>query len=100
MISERELAAQEAGLVGDVRPRSRFQLRNRSHWFYPRVHFFPRLHVGFFFMVAFPFMPLGTRAQLPAGLILDESAAPGANYDKAEFRLWFRLTPVRFALPS
>ena len=33
-------------------------------------------------------MPMGTRAQLHAGVILDESAAPGANYDKAGFRLW------------
>jgi dienelactone hydrolase len=41
-------------------------------------------------MVFSPFMPLGTRAQpqLPAGVIFDESADPGANYDKAEFRLW------------
>ena len=41
-------------------------------------------------MVFFPFKLLGTRAQVkrPTGVILEESAAAGANYDKAEFRLW------------
>ena len=27
-------------------------------------------------------------AQTPAGTVLEESVAPGRNYDKAEFKLW------------
>jgi poly(3-hydroxybutyrate) depolymerase len=33
-------------------------------------------------------LPGGARAQAPAGTVLDETVAPGANYDKANFRLW------------
>jgi len=32
--------------------------------------------------------PSAARAQRAAGTVLDESAPPGPNYDKAEFRLW------------
>jgi poly(3-hydroxybutyrate) depolymerase len=32
--------------------------------------------------------PDAARAQRTAGTVLDESAPPGPNYDKAEFRLW------------
>jgi poly(3-hydroxybutyrate) depolymerase len=43
--------------------------------------------------IAFTFL----QAQEPTGLTLDEAAAPGANYDKAEFRLWLPANagPVR-----
>jgi poly(3-hydroxybutyrate) depolymerase len=46
-----------------------------------------RLHVVICFMLFMPFTPL---AQTPTqtGLTLDEAAASGTNYDKAEFRLW------------
>jgi poly(3-hydroxybutyrate) depolymerase len=32
--------------------------------------------------------PCASLAQQPASTVLDETIAPGANYDKAEFRLW------------
>lgn len=46
--------------------------------------------VAMFFTVFIPFGPwrAPAQAQPPAGVTLDEAAAPGANYDKAEFRLW------------
>ena len=45
------------------------------------------------------FVPAGLRAQ-DAARFLDETIAPGANYDKAEFRLWLPAgnTPVRATL--
>jgi dienelactone hydrolase len=39
-----------------------------------------------FFMV---FLGCVACAQVPPGHTLEETAAPGANYDKAEFRLWY-----------
>jgi poly(3-hydroxybutyrate) depolymerase len=33
-------------------------------------------------------MPVRAGAQTPAGSVLEETVAPGRNYDKAEFRLW------------
>src|SRR3954469_16442105 len=33
-------------------------------------------------------VPLRAAAQTPAGAVFEETVAPGANYDKAEFRLW------------
>jgi poly(3-hydroxybutyrate) depolymerase len=34
------------------------------------------------------FTPVPAAAQAPAGTMLEETVAPGRNYDKAEFRLW------------
>jgi dienelactone hydrolase len=34
-------------------------------------------------------LPTTVAAQSQAATVLDESAAPGSNYDKAEFRLWY-----------
>ena len=33
-------------------------------------------------------IPHSVSAQTPAGLVLEETVAPGHNYDKAEFKLW------------
>jgi poly(3-hydroxybutyrate) depolymerase len=38
-------------------------------------------------LVAF-LIPHSGSAQTPAGLVLEETVAPGRNYDKAEFKLW------------
>jgi dienelactone hydrolase len=39
-------------------------------------------------LFAIAWLSPGLGAQAPAGITLDETAAPGANYDKAGFRLW------------
>jgi poly(3-hydroxybutyrate) depolymerase len=39
-------------------------------------------------LAAAAFTPVRAAAQTPAGSVLEETVAPGRNYDKAEFRLW------------
>jgi poly(3-hydroxybutyrate) depolymerase len=41
-----------------------------------------------FAVIAGLFIPVPASAQAPAGTVLEETVAPGRNYDKAEFKLW------------
>jgi len=56
-----------------------------------------RKTAALFALVAASAVTLPAAAQSPAGTTLDESVAPGRNYDKAEFRLWLPagVAPVR-----
>ena len=50
----------------------------------------PRIHDGLLIVVsAIALLGAGVGAQETPGRTLDEAAQPGANYDKAEYRLWY-----------